>query len=472
MSDTRFESNARFEQDLRTVLRDMAPADAPKALRDALAAVPRTRPMTRRGTSPIGSGAGPRSRFAMVMGLAAALVLAMAGLAVLLAGGFGGRIAAPSASPTPSATSQGVIATAAPSESPSSFPSSGAATPSPRTTASPVRSPATPGTLAVASAPGVPDNLDSVTRWTGGYVGAAQETNTGKGLYYSPDGRTWSRVLTTQYLDGIAPCGNRAVALWHTIDGPTISTSVSWTADGTTWQTDALAPDPNVPVILLAGGSVGAIAAADDGTILTTADCATWTSSKVSKPVGLHITGVGVLGSRFIAVGYSGPDGSRTAMAWWSDNGTTWHAASVKAPSGQGFASNPSVGSGGAIALVSSNMTPGISSHLATTDGTAWTKSPSPLGIVANAEGAGSDSGLLVSDGTHILLFGSPGANLSGSMQFWIGDGSGSWSRLRFTGSAADLRTIVSGGSYPLLLEDGLIVGSGSSALIATGPLP
>lgn len=455
-------SDTRFEQDLRTVLRDMAPADVPKALRDAVAAVPRTPPMTRRRTSPIGSWAGARSRFAMLIGLAAALVLAMAGLAVLLAGGLGGRIAAPSASPTPSATSQGVIATAAPSESPSSFPSSAAA--------SPVPSPATPGTLAVASASGVPDRLDSVTRWSGGYVGTTQDTSSVTTLLFSPDGRTWSRIVAIQDLFGIAPCGRRAVAMANQLDG---STQVSWTADGTTWHRDAL-PAPLTPngVVALAGGSVGAIAASGDGAILTTADCTTWTKSRLSKPAGLHIAGVGAMGSRFIAVGYAGPDGSRTALAWWSDNGTTWHSASVAAPAGRGFVSNPSVGQGGAVAPVSDGLTPGISSHLATTDGTAWTRSPSPLGIVANAEGAGSDSGLLVSDGTHVLLFGSPGANLSGSMQFWIGDGSGSWSRLQFTGSAADLRTIVSGASYPLLLEDGLIVGSGSSALVATGPLP
>lgn len=97
MSDLSFERDARFEHDLRAVLRDLAPSTVPASLRDAVAAVPRTRPVPPRRVLVL------RPRLAALAALAAAVVLGVAGLAMLLSGGFGARVAAPSPSPTPTA---------------------------------------------------------------------------------------------------------------------------------------------------------------------------------------------------------------------------------------------------------------------------------------------------------------------------------------------------------------------------------
>jgi hypothetical protein len=96
MNGKHFEGNTRFEQDLRAVLQDMAPTDAPKALRDAVAAVPRTHPVPAARPSPLA-----RARLAIFAPLAAVIVLGVVGLVVLLGGGFGGNVAAPSPSASP-----------------------------------------------------------------------------------------------------------------------------------------------------------------------------------------------------------------------------------------------------------------------------------------------------------------------------------------------------------------------------------
>jgi hypothetical protein len=93
-------SDTRFDLDLRVVLRDMAPAEVPASLRDAVAAVPRSNPVPSNRPSSLA-----RPRMAVFASLAAVIVLGVVGLVVLL-GGFGGNVAAPSA--TPSATASPV----------------------------------------------------------------------------------------------------------------------------------------------------------------------------------------------------------------------------------------------------------------------------------------------------------------------------------------------------------------------------
>jgi hypothetical protein len=91
-------SDKRFEQDLRSVLRSMAPDDVPSALREAAAAVPRTHVASAR--RPFGA---VRS-FAALAGVAAVTVLAVAGIAALTRGGPGPIVGAPTASPSSSLT--------------------------------------------------------------------------------------------------------------------------------------------------------------------------------------------------------------------------------------------------------------------------------------------------------------------------------------------------------------------------------
>ncbi len=82
-----------FEQDLRTVLRALAPAEVPESLREAVAAVPRTHPL------PASARAVPgRPPVAAFAALAAVVVVLVAGLAVLLGGQLGGNVAAPTPS--------------------------------------------------------------------------------------------------------------------------------------------------------------------------------------------------------------------------------------------------------------------------------------------------------------------------------------------------------------------------------------
>ena len=92
-------ADARFEQDLRAVLADLAPDAAPGSLRAAMAAVPARR--ARRGQS--------RERALLaVMGMAAALVVLVTGLAIVVGQRSGG----------PAGISPDGVPTAVPSPSP------------------------------------------------------------------------------------------------------------------------------------------------------------------------------------------------------------------------------------------------------------------------------------------------------------------------------------------------------------------
>jgi hypothetical protein len=93
-------SEDTFERDLRLVLRDLAPVDAPASLREAVAAVPRTHPLPRRAVR-----ASNRGRFLAFAGLAAVIAVAAVGLALALGGGLLGNVAAPSPSSASPATS-------------------------------------------------------------------------------------------------------------------------------------------------------------------------------------------------------------------------------------------------------------------------------------------------------------------------------------------------------------------------------
>jgi len=92
----------KLERDLRLVLRDMAPTDAPAALREAVAAVPRTHPVPASRAA-----AANRQRFLAFAGIAAVIAVVAAGLALTLSGRFNVNVAAPSPSAavaSPSAT--------------------------------------------------------------------------------------------------------------------------------------------------------------------------------------------------------------------------------------------------------------------------------------------------------------------------------------------------------------------------------
>ncbi len=208
------------------------------------------------------------------------------------------------------------------------------------------------------------------------------------------------------------------------------------------------------------------------GKVLVSTDCTSFSSKVISTASGLTLAGAGVLNGRYVVVGYAGPTGSATPLAWWSDDGTTWHKATVSAAAHDGFVGQPMVGTGGALAVVTQpGYAPGVSSFLRTVDGTSWVSAQSPLGIFTGGEGAGSAAGLLAADGTHVMVAGNPGTNQSAPEQYWIGDGSGTWTQVTLTGSAADLAAAQSV-PLPALLPDGLLFGTDTSALVATGTLP
>ncbi len=89
-------SDTRFDRDLRTVLRDMGPAEAPDALRRSVADVARTKPAPRRRF------VGSRSLIA-IAGLAAAVVVGAVGIAALV-GGHPSEIVGTGGTPSPVAT--------------------------------------------------------------------------------------------------------------------------------------------------------------------------------------------------------------------------------------------------------------------------------------------------------------------------------------------------------------------------------
>ena len=89
-------SDSMFDQDLRAVLRAMAPGEVPASLRAAVAAVPRTHPVPAPHSTAL-----RRSRLAVFAPIAAVVVLGLAGLVILFGGRYGGNVAAPSPAASP-----------------------------------------------------------------------------------------------------------------------------------------------------------------------------------------------------------------------------------------------------------------------------------------------------------------------------------------------------------------------------------
>ena len=372
----------------------------------------------------------------------------------------------PASSPTPPAI---------PAESATPVP-----TPAPSDIATPVPT-ATPGAsaavLALTKVSGLPGTVQQVVRWTGGYLAVVLDADLNTSLWSSTDARAWQRSTSAESLLGglggapavqAATCGQGVLVMATRADG---TTRIAWTTDLTTGSTSDFTGQAASSVVGLSGSAEGAIASTEGGKTVVTRDCASW-ESPVIVSQQIHLTGVGMLGSRFIAVGWTGTEGHETAAAWWSDDGASWSSAKVTAPNGMGFISAPVVGRGGAMAVLASpGGTGGISLFFGTTDGAAWAAAPSPLGKLQGEAGSGSDAGLLAGSGSRILVAGSPGTNQSAPTQYWLGDGGSAWHQLTLSGSKADLASVNAGG-LAFILPDGLLLSGDGGTFVATGTMP
>ncbi|MFN8631783.1 MAG: hypothetical protein U0838_16145 [Chloroflexota bacterium] len=363
---------------------------------------------------------------------------------------------APSAVPSPTAT-------ASPSEAAS-----------PGSTASPGPSP-----LAVTKASGLPGPIGQATHYAGGVFATVLDGDLNATLWSSTDGLAWRHADGVERLLGnltgvpivqAAPCGDGLLVLATHADG---TARIVFTKDLVTANTTDFNGEGASSVVGVAGGADGAIAWTEGGKVFVAPSCKDLGSpSLVSTEAPVHVTGAGILKGRYVAVGWTGPEGSEVAAAWWSDDGRQWTPATVDNAVGNGFITAPVFGSHGALSVVAApGATGGTSRFAGTTDGTAWASTQSPLGEVTGEAGAGSDAGLLAGDGSRLLAYGAPGDNAAGARQFWLSDGSGVWRKAAMTGSKADLAALNAGGLV-YVLPEGLLLAGDNETYVAQGSLP
>jgi hypothetical protein len=334
-------------------------------------------------------------------------------------------------------------------------------------------------TLALTKVSGLPGTIQQVTRWTGGYLAVVMDPDLMTTLWASTDGQSWQHAAAVEALLGgfvgapvvqAARCGSGVLVMVNHSDG---STRIAWTTDLATGTFADFSGQAASSVVGLAGSANGAIAATEGGKVVVTTDCSSWGSAVlVSKATSLHLSGVAILRNRYVAVGYAGPAGSETPLAWWSDDGQAWTLAKVTAPGGMGFSSAPVVASGGAMAVLAApGATGGISSFYGTRDGKSWAPAKSPLGKLQGDAGSGSDAGLLSGDGSRLLAAGSPGSHQSAPAQYWVGDGAGTWQQVTLDGSETDLVAINAGG-LAFVVDNGLLFSGDGGTFLAAGTLP
>jgi hypothetical protein len=383
-------------------------------------------------------------------------------------------------------------------------------TPSPSPSPSPFATGSPAPNLDVEPLAGAPANISGVVRWSGGYLAVAAPPSPGLGIWSSPDGRTWTEQVSAKTMfgtspvgmvDGLAPCGSGAVLVYEQQDG---TIEGGWSKDGVSWHLGTL-PASLVGtdgVRSVAGGRAGALATTGDGRLLISTDCQTW--SRVSLPGAsgsrATVAGAALLGNRFVAVGYTdkaaaiAPPGGQLAafryadlrplttmpLAWWSDDGSTWHQGLVPdATPSTGFGTIDGVSGEALVAwMTTPGYTPGVTSLWRSTDGKAWESISGPLGMQAGGEGGGSAAGFIESDGTRILAWGSPGDGAmptsgqpAGGLQYWLTLDGHMWRELTPSGGAASNVVSPDATFSPFLLADGLLFSSQTTTLVGSAPL-
>jgi len=315
----------------------------------------------------------------------------------------------------------------------------------PRPSVTPAPTTGWTGITGIAKLAGGPTGATSITRWKGGYIALRNAPASGGLLtaWTSPDGKTWATIPDGTFGKATsAVCAQDAdqvvIATWNGENHVWVST------DGLNW---AKAPngDPPIGDRPMVGNSWGMVAIMDDPQYHLTFGL-DWNMSTLLGADVNSVQDVAVAGDRFVAVGHlTTSDGSTKPAAWWSDDGTTWTAATVDSAPGDGF-TTVAAGRGGYVATSSATGSGGGSGAFWTsTDGQAWHK--------ASAMGPFPGAAIFTGDGTRILGW---GLGSDGKMQFWVSPDGQNWTRLALSGDTASILA-AGAGVRPFLTDNGVL---------------
>jgi hypothetical protein len=317
-------------------------------------------------------------------------------------------------------------------------------------------------------------SISDVVAWRGGYVAVGQSQNpkggTQAAAWSSTDWRTWSRTLldvseaSDSALSRVLPVGSSLVAIGtsgvqhcappqgegQVCDPLPIAL---WTsADGRAWQR---APTPTD----LAGVSLADVAAAPSGLVLVgdtgwdrpgiwvSADGVAWHRESLPPDVfaKAHFAGIVAAHGGWVLTGFTG--GSKpvccagfspkdtTPAAWFTSDGTSWHAASVDgAKEARGdWMGRVFVGRDGLVAWGSPDASNGWTSP----NGRHWGARPKPVGYPVIPQ---------ASDGQRIV--GESYVDRD-RLAFWVSTDGAAWQPLPATGAADQMPAWSgSGGSW------------------------
>ena len=216
----------------------------------------------------------------------------------------------------------------------------------------------------------------------------------------------------------------------------------------------------------VAGNATGTIAIAGKPApdeVLFSPDGVGWQSVPLPGGPGVSAYAVAAFGTGFVAVG-AGKSGS--PAAWWSTDGSAWHA-SVVGPTTDPLLESVHAGRNGLIAESRTDTVPGITSFWTSRDGQRWALSNAdPLGTFSGGEGAGSANGLFQGDGTRLLGYGSRAGDSPGVIEYWVSLDATHWTKLVLSGDTAG-----AGDVTPFLMRDGVLFVGGGAAWFGT-PTP
>jgi hypothetical protein len=445
------ERSRRFDQDLSSVLRQLAGEGAPASLRDRLADVTVTPPFERRSwfAAPV--------RWAV----AAVAVVALAALAFLMVprenvGPVPTSSAQPTASPVPSGAAS-PSAGASPTVTPSASPSA---------TAAPTTIAWSSLTWSEAVAPAEGQFVRDIVRWGGRYAGVGGiETGSGvdAGFFTSSDGIHWTLAMrqpTTEHnvwVEYVVPVGNRLLAVGQVVvsapgEKPAFAPPMWTSDDGLAW-TQVHSPSWDAafsgawPGRLISGprGAV-AVSLGADPVVLASRDGSTWTRATlpvqeraVAEDAVAYAGGFAIVGrdgqpDQFsqAAINSQPPPGVGRPSAWISGDGVQWSQAAVEGNRVAGAGLGRVVAVGGGLLAVGVGSTADFYASVPT----SWTSSDGGSWSIATALELPARPGgypTVAAAGDRAVVFGS--APEGSTLAAWVLS-EGAWVRLSFAGSA------------------------------------
>jgi hypothetical protein len=288
----------------------------------------------------------------------------------------------------------------------------------------------------------------TVVAWSGGLA-----ATTGSGVWTSTDGRAWREVSGPQYLPYLGALGDQLIGFAQpvasceeTAAGPCLTSSRIWTStNGVDWTSSLLPFSGSVISLTTSSGSAVICVLAptsadvtDPKLLYVTTDGINWreasTPDDMSKSLDLRVVRIP---AGYMALGEAKLGDQSTVEYWASGDGMSWSRISPGLPNGQ------TLDTGVYLGLLGSD-----SLGLHSADGVSWTSDQDQAPLWTS----GSFPFQTLADGRHILV--ADGWNTT----FSVSLGDGHW---RTLDQGGDIGSLPGGGQAWLLPEGVLYAGGG-----------